>query len=44
MGAQVSHGRGAMRGCSSSPPSGVKDLTLKDIEVWGAKENMAVTH
>jgi hypothetical protein len=43
-GARVSHGRGATRGCLSSPPSGVKDLILKDIEVWGAKGNMSVTH
>jgi hypothetical protein len=43
-GARVSHGHGATKGCSSSPLSGVKDLTLKDIEVWGAKENMSVTH
>ena len=43
-GARVYHGQGATKGCSSSPLSGVKDLTLKDIEVWGAKENMSVTH
>jgi hypothetical protein len=43
-GARVSHGRGATRGCSSLLLSGVKDLTIKDIEVWGAKENMSVTH
>jgi hypothetical protein len=32
-GARVSHGRGAMKGCSSSSPSGVKVLVLKDKEL-----------
>jgi hypothetical protein len=32
-GARVSHGRSATKGCSSSPPSGVKDLVLKDKEL-----------
>jgi hypothetical protein len=43
-GARVSHGHGAMRGCSSSPPSRVKDLILKDTEVWGAKGKVSLTH
>jgi hypothetical protein len=32
-GARVSHGHGVMKGCSSSPSSGVKDLVLKDKEL-----------